>query len=1138
VTDRNLYVHSFFLIIFFVLIISLTSISVFADGYEPDEAIINETLIQAKHRAEEFSKWVLESNFGDPYIELTIGHAGDITSTVFTPDGEYGISGSKDQTIKIWEIKTGKRIKNLSLHSQDVTHISISSNGKYVLSRSGSSYGTEKLIVWEFPSGKIVHTLKEIQGELTSLNISNDGKTAITSSYVKYPAEGINQNQFSIWNLSTGEQINNYTNHHTKIVKVLLTPDEKYTLSIYEDGEMQIRNFNNYKLIRKLNIGKINRNFTNRIRISPDGTYLLVDLVGGVMQLVNIETGQKIPINVGLGVGKFVTSIEFSRDGRNLYVGSWMQILVFDISLLKVVKRYYSTERGSIESMAVSYNGNYLLAGTDEGALSCYDLTSNSLKFHVTGNKNSINRISSTTNGSMALLSSDIFEHNPVLRLWDIEKGKVVSSFGTQKVDAYSGYEDECYLTALSNNGKYLIRVMDKNTKIIELVNTATGKILKTFKGNIGAISSLTFTSDDKYFISGSSDGTAKLWDIISGKEIRIYLGSNDWLYDITISPDNKFFFARSHDDKKIYQWNITSGQLVNSFWQWRYPSSFTISPNGKSICIASIYNSKGVIQIININSGDIIKEWNATCESLRYSQNGKFIISYKNYDQHLDIWNADTGLLKNNLDLKSDIITFSTIPNTNLILISLENGSIQLRNSNNGNLIYTAVANSKDESFIWTPEGYFAGNENYAKKYVSVVDDLSTQTIDQFFDTYYRPDIIQAIITGKNITELIGNNRITDNIAPTPEVTIKVEQTNGTFRSITNTQNNYKITDGSVNVKVTATDQGGGAEEIRLFHNGVRASGTSRGLAVVSNGDTITQTFTIQLTDGQNSLRALAFTSTRIESTPIVIAINYNAPVKVEPTLWVLAVGINEYKNSRYNLNYAVNDADSFIGAVKKSGDSLFKSIETTLLTDKKATRQGIIDALEKITARAKPEDVFMFFYAGHGIALESAETERTEFFFIPTDVTQMTDLTKVMDLGLAGPEFEILVSSIPARKQFLVLDACNSGAINSAFGVRGAAEEIALSRLSRATGSALIAASRDDQFAQEFEALGQGALTKALLDGLDGDAAQENGQITVGSLKGYVESALPGLTEQYAGQAQYPTGFVFGQDFPIGVK
>ena len=65
-------------------------------------------------------------------------------------------------------------------------------------------------------------------------------------------------------------------------------------------------------------------------------------------------------------------------------------------------------------------------------------------------------------------------------------------------------------------------------------------------------------------------------------------------------------------------------------------------------------------------------------------------------------------------------------------------------------------------------------------------------------------------------------------------------------------------------------------------------------------------------------------------------------------------------------------------------------------------------------------------------------------------------------------GDEFIELVAAVPARKKLLILDACNAGAINVAVGgLRGAAEEIALSRLSRAADTHLIAASREDQFA-----------------------------------------------------------------------
>jgi uncharacterized caspase-like protein len=293
-----------------------------------------------------------------------------------------------------------------------------------------------------------------------------------------------------------------------------------------------------------------------------------------------------------------------------------------------------------------------------------------------------------------------------------------------------------------------------------------------------------------------------------------------------------------------------------------------------------------------------------------------------------------------------------------------------------------------------------------------------------------------------------------------------------------------------------------------------------------------------IQLADGENHLRAVAYTRNQVESEAAERTISYQAPDLQRPSLWLLAVGINEYRNPRYNLNYAVGDAQAVAEAVERAGAGLYDRVHVTMIQNRDASREAIVSQISSIAARAKPDDVFMFFYAGHGIALDPDQDGASDFYFIPSDVTQMTDPSQIERAALSGPEFQELAAGVPARKQFFVLDACNSGAMSTAFGIRGAAEELALSRLGRATGSALIAASRDDQFAQEFTALGQGALTKAVLDGLSGSAATGSGEITVGTLKTYVEFTLPELTEQYAGRPQFPTGFIFGQDFSIGVR
>lgn len=110
-------------------------------------------------------------------------------------------------------------------------------------------------------------------------------------------------------------------------------------------------------------------------------------------------------------------------------------------------------------------------------------------------------------------------------------------------------------------------------------------------------------------------------------------------------------------------------------------------------------------------------------------------------------------------------------------------------------------------------------------------------------------------------------------------------------------------------------------------------------------------------------------------------------------------------------------------------------------------------------------------------------------------------------------------------------------SGGAVEAFATRGAAEEKAIYQLARSAGIAVLAASLSQQEAVEYRALGHGVFTYALLQALNGmaDRSPSNGKITVTELKAYLDDQVPELVKKHRGQAQYPTGFIRGQDFPV---
>ncbi|MGH2357289.1 MAG: caspase family protein [Candidatus Limnocylindria bacterium] len=205
-------------------------------------------------------------------------------------------------------------------------------------------------------------------------------------------------------------------------------------------------------------------------------------------------------------------------------------------------------------------------------------------------------------------------------------------------------------------------------------------------------------------------------------------------------------------------------------------------------------------------------------------------------------------------------------------------------------------------------------------------------------------------------------------------------------------------------------------------------------------------------------------------------------------------------------------------------------------VLPDGQATRSSIEAAFDRLSARVQPSDVFVLYLAGHGRSFDG------RYHFLPAETVYENE-EALRRQSLSEDYLKGLLPKIRAQKSVLVLDTCHAGAaLNLALAMtRGSDIKDALSRLMRATGRAVLAATSDRDVA--FEGYrDHGVFTYALLAGLRGaaDRPERDGPrdrvITIDELSDYVQQEVPRLTLDKFHKEIFPMRSVEGHSFPIG--
>lgn len=1043
------------------------------------------------------------------------GHELAILTVAVSPDSAFVATGSKDKSIKLWEIKSGREVRSYLGHEMTVNSIRFSPDGKFLI--SGSNDKTVR--VWDVITGKSL-TIIPTEDYILSVAVDKNMKYLVAAGYNDsgYPDSAM------VFDFKTKKLLKRLpASARPSALGVAFSPDGKY-LAFGEDNKIaRVYETNTWKNTNKFSFeeGWCGGCYT-LVAFSPESKYVYMASHNGPVKKYDLASSTLLKVYEEKA--EDLSGLAVSPDGKKIARATEKNLIVWDAATGEEIAKIEAEEKGEFHEITFTINSKSIVVSSDNNTAFIWNIAQKRKEKIFTGFLNNRdfgglnydpnfywqshiaryvrfkNSVLVTADGKSLIKG----KFGTKVKRWDIATGKTLME--------YSGHKKAVLCYELSQDGKRLL-TGGGDGKIM-LWNVETGDSIQSITSYQEPIFDIHFNSDETQVLTSSWDATMKIHDLKSGKLLTRFNLDNSSAYSIIFHP-NDLYILTARLDNSLQMWEIDTHKEVRNFiGHTGIISSIRLSPDNRSVLSASWDSS---IRLWDVSTGLMTKKFKGHTGAVHtaiFSPDGFFVYS-GGADRIIRVWDVSTGKVSRMFEgHNAEITSLSFSPDKKMLISHSVDGVTKFWDLTTGKEFFEHIHFGQSDWMAKNPEGYFNGTDE-ARRYIHFVSGLKTYSVDQFFNDFYRPDLLPKIFQNRGGRD--ESKGIQGKIKNSPPPTVQVAA--------------LKTEQGKAELYVRITDNGAGVENLRVQHNG-KSIELNRDALKFPNGKGQTTTYrhAIDMVGGTNTFSAVASNKEKIESDPHTTEL-FSDHTSKSSTCHILTVGINEYKNNKLNLNYARSDAASFSKVVDEKGVQLFKEVQLHTLYDKDATRQKILATLDELSRTIHQEDVFIFYYAGHGSMVDD------KFYFIPTESIRLYDEGSLQKEAIEASVLQEKLKNIKALKQLIVMDACQSGGSVELLATRGAGEEKAIAQLSRSAGIHVMASAGSEQFATEFSELGHGLFTYVLIKALQGDAdgAPKDGKVTIYELKSYIDDQVPEMTKQLKGKPQYPFTFSRGQDFPI---
>ncbi len=552
------------------------------------------------------------------------GHSDAVLAAAYSNDQRQVVTASRDRTARTWNAQTGEAGLTLAEgHAYLASTATFFPDGRKLLTAAVDNTAR----IWDVGTG----------GQLLRLDRSGRSAAATLSHHAKWIATGSDDRAAQVWDASTGQRLKKLEAHTSEVTAVAFSPDDKLLATGDAKGHVKLWNVEEGRVVQKLD-GHSRR--IASITFTADGSRVLTASGDNTVGQWDVASGQELSKLIFKHPDSILTMQAIPGGDAIVTSCADRKLRVWNTTDATVTQTLGPFD-GDVFSLNVSTDGKRLIAAnSQEKTVRLWDLESGrEVQSPQPGGKLGP-LVDLNLHGGLLWSAAFLPGTDDVLtvggsdaRLWDAKTGREKMSFSRHDAVASAHFSPKGDLIVTGS--------WDGSAKIW---NATTGKVVRKLEGgHTSFVNTAVFSPDGQFILTASDDGTAKLWNVATGEVTKSLDGHKDRVRWATFSTDGRFIITTSSDETARL-WEADSGKFVREFKGHKYAVLCAeFSKDGQWLVTGGEDNSARVWNVETATSLLTLSGHTASVTSVAFSPDLARVIS-GSQDQVAKLWDSKTG--------------------------------------------------------------------------------------------------------------------------------------------------------------------------------------------------------------------------------------------------------------------------------------------------------------------------------------------------------------------------------------------------------------------------------------------------------------------------------------------------------------